>query len=52
MQTSTLVMMIVVLGIVWGGFLALLVHSMRAEKKRQAGGSLGAPPASVDGDSG
>ncbi len=38
MQTGTLVMMVLILGIVWGGFAALLMHSMKAEKRRAAGG--------------
>ncbi len=38
MQTSTLVMMVLILGIVWGGFGALLVHSMKVEKRRAAVG--------------
>ena len=41
MQTGTLVMMVLILGIVWGGFGALLVHSMRVEKRRAAAGQNG-----------
>ncbi len=37
MQTTTLVFMVLVLGVLWGGFAALLTHSMRAEKRRSAG---------------
>ena len=39
MQISTVVMMVVVLGILWGGFAALLLYSMKAEKRRVAGSS-------------
>ncbi len=38
MQIGTLVMMVLILGIVWGGFAALLVHSMRVEKRRATAG--------------
>lgn len=34
MQTTTLVFMVLVLGVLWGGFAALLARSMRAEKRR------------------
>jgi hypothetical protein len=33
-QTTTWVFMLLVLGVLWGGFAALLVNSMRAEKRR------------------
>ena len=36
MQTTTIVFMVLVLGVLWGGFGALLVHSMKAEKRRAA----------------
>ncbi len=43
MQTTTIVFMVLVLGVLWGGFASLLVHSMRAEKRRsQTPGGLGA----------
>ena len=41
MQTGTWVMMVLILGIVWVGFGALLVHSMRAERRRAAAGQNG-----------
>ena len=34
MQTGTLIMMVLVLGILWGGFATLIMVSMRAEKRR------------------
>ena len=36
MQTGTLVMMVLILGLVWGGFVALLMHSIKADKQRAA----------------
>jgi len=43
-QATTVVFMVLVLGLLWGGFAALLVHSMGAEKRRAgaAGDSPGA----------
>ena len=35
MQTGTLVMMIVVLGVVWGGFGLLLWYSMQSDRRRR-----------------
>lgn len=34
MQPTTWVFMVLVLGVLWGGFAALLLVSMRAEKRR------------------
>lgn len=34
METGTIVMMILVIGFVWGGFAVLLIKSMRAESNR------------------
>lgn len=34
METTTVVFMVLVLTLLWGGFTALLVNSMRAEKRR------------------
>ncbi len=39
MQTTTIVFMVLVLGVLWGGFAALLMHSMKAEKRRSMLGS-------------
>ena len=39
MQAGTLVMMVLVLGILWGGFALLLAHSMNVEKRRQSNAS-------------
>ena len=36
MQATTVVFMVLVLGVLWGGFAALLANSMRAEKRRSA----------------
>lgn len=37
MQAPTLIFMVLVLGVLWGGFAALLAHSMKSEKARAAG---------------
>ena len=34
MQTTTIVFMALVLGVLWGGFAVLLLNSMSAEKRR------------------
>jgi hypothetical protein len=34
MQTGTLIMMVLVLGTLWGGFASLLICSMKADKRR------------------
>lgn len=34
METSAIVMMVVVIGFVWGGFALLLTLSMRADRQR------------------
>ena len=39
MQATTLIFMVLVLGVLWGGFVALLAHSMKAEKRRALGTS-------------
>jgi ABC-type Fe3+ transport system permease subunit len=36
-QTTTVVFMVVVLTLLWGGFAALLVHSMRTDGRRPGG---------------
>jgi hypothetical protein len=41
MTTGTVLMMVLILGIVWGGFAALLAVSMRAERRRARGGGNG-----------
>lgn len=35
MQTSSWITMIVVLGLVWGGFIVLLTKAMRAESNKE-----------------
>ena len=35
MQTGTIVMMVLILGIVWGGFVGLLIYSMKVEGRRE-----------------
>ena len=37
MQATTLIFMVLVLGVLWGGVAALLAHSMKSEKARAAG---------------
>ena len=49
MQTTTVIFMVLVLGGLWGGFVALLAHSMRAEKRRSSGAG-GSPSAGGNGD--
>jgi len=39
-QTTTVIFMVLVLGVLWGGFAVLLIHSMKTDRKR--GGSAGA----------
>ena len=34
MQPETIVMMIIILGVVWGGFVALLIYAMKVERRR------------------
>lgn len=34
MEASTIVMMVIILAILWGGFATLLIRSMRVEKRR------------------
>ena len=41
MQTTTVVFMVLVLGVLWGGFTVLLINSMRAEKRRSEAGGDG-----------
>ncbi len=49
MQVTTMIFMVLVLGVLWGGFAALLAHSMRAEKRRSSG-AAGSPNAGGNGD--
>ena len=48
MQTTTWVFMLLVLGILWGGFALLLANSMKAEKRRATEASNAV--AGADGD--
>ena len=34
METGTIVMMVLIIGLVWGGFAALLFKSIRADQRR------------------
>lgn len=34
MQTTTVIFMVLVLGVLWGGFAVLLIHSMKTDKQR------------------
>lgn len=36
MQTGTIVMMILILGVVWGGFAMLLYWSVQADRRRRS----------------
>ena len=36
MTTSALVLLLVVCGLVWGGFVALLVRAVRSERRKSA----------------
>ena len=42
MQTTTIVFMVLVLGVLWGGFAVLLAHSMKADRGRAQTGGQGA----------
>jgi hypothetical protein len=33
-QTTTVIFMVLVLGVLWGGFAVLLIHSMKSDKQR------------------
>jgi hypothetical protein len=33
-QTTTVIFMVLVLGVLWGGFAVLLIHSMKTDKQR------------------
>ena len=35
MESSTILMMVIVLGVLWGGFAGLLIRSMQAERRRK-----------------
>jgi hypothetical protein len=40
MESGTILMMVIILGILWGGFATLLIRSMQVEKRRRRlGGS-------------
>ncbi|MFQ5743469.1 MAG: hypothetical protein ACE5HV_07760 [Acidobacteriota bacterium] len=52
MQPGTVIMMIVILSIVWGGFAGLLIYSMRIERRRSAEGQVEGRTGSVDGGDG
>jgi len=39
MESSTILMMVIVLGVLWGGFAGLLIRSMQVEKRRAKGGA-------------
>ena len=39
MESSTILMMVIVLGVLWGGFAMLLIRSMQVEKRRKQAGT-------------
>ncbi len=39
MESSTILMMVIVLGILWGGFAGLMIRSMQVEKRRMRDGT-------------
>ena len=41
MSASAIVMMLVICGIVWGGFVFFLVRAVRSEAKKQASAQVG-----------
>jgi hypothetical protein len=45
MTTSTLITMILIMGLVWGGFLFLLVTALRKESGKSDRGAEGTGPA-------
>ena len=52
MESGTIVMMVIILSILWGGFTVLLIHSLRVERRRQESASSNVAPAGPDGSSG
>lgn len=44
MQTTTVVFMVFVLAVLWGGFGTLLLHSMKTDKRRNDAGDARAEP--------
>lgn len=44
MQTTTVVFMVLVLGVLWGGFGALLLHSMKTDRRRNQTGEAPVEP--------
>jgi len=41
-QTTTVIFMVLVLGVLWGGFAVLLIHSMKTDKQRSESGGADA----------
>lgn len=41
MSTSAIVMMLVICGIIWGGFVFFLVRAMRSEGKKKSSAATG-----------
>ncbi len=52
MESGTIVMMVIMLGILWGGFTVLLVHSLRVERRRKESAGSNVAPAVPGGSSG
>ena len=52
MESSTMVMMVIILGILWGGFTVLMIHSLRVERRRRESPSPDAAAAGPGGSSG
>ena len=56
MDSSTILMMVIVLGVLWGGFAGLLIRSMQVEKRRNKAGAGfpggGGTPADTAGEFG
>lgn len=52
MESSTILMMVIVLGVLWGGFAALLIRSMQVERRRGESPSTNVAAAGPGGSGG
>jgi len=52
MESSTILMMVLVLGLLWGGFAGLLIRSMQVERRRKQSPSSNVAAAGPGGSSG
>ena len=52
MTTTTILTMVVICGLVWGGFATLLVFALRSESAKRRAGVHDATTGGADGDGG